>query len=95
MAAETKQSAALTETQAQPLREASKKKGVKKLLSMGGTFLTVAVLTGLLWVWADQAQLLEQDIPRLAFTLATHLSRRGGTPILLCYYNLKVSFSFL
>lgn len=75
MAAETKQSAALTETQAQPLREASKKKGVKKLLSMGGTFLTVAVLTGLLWVWADQAQLLEQDMD-LAFTLATTAESR-------------------
>ena len=42
----------------------------KKLLSMGGTFLTVAVLTGLLWVWADQSQLLIQEIG-LNFVLAT------------------------
>jgi len=42
----------------------------KKLLSMGGTFLTVAVLTGLLWVWADQSQLLIQEIS-LSFVLAT------------------------
>ncbi len=43
---------------------------IKKLLSMGGTFLTVAVLTGLLWVWADQSQLVDQEIP-LSFVLAT------------------------
>ena len=42
----------------------------KKLLGMGGTFLTVVVLTGLLWVWADQSQLIEQEIS-LSFILAT------------------------
>ncbi len=42
----------------------------KKLLGMGGTFLTVAVLTGLLWVWADQSQQVVQEIP-LSFVLAT------------------------
>ena len=51
------------------------RKGRKKLLSMGSTFLTVAVLTVLLWVWADQAQLLSQDIP-LAFTLSTAAKSR-------------------
>ncbi len=43
---------------------------IKKLLSMGGTFLTVAVLTVLLWVWADQSQLVSQEI-KLSFVLAT------------------------
>ncbi len=43
---------------------------VKKLLSIGGTFLTVAVLTGLLWVWADQSQLGIKEIG-LSFVLAT------------------------
>lgn len=43
---------------------------IKKLLSMSGTFLTVAVLTGLLWVWADQSQLVNQEIG-LSFVLAT------------------------
>ena len=42
---------------------------IKKLLSMSGTFLTVAVLTGLLWVWADQSQLVDQEI-KLSFVLA-------------------------
>ena len=42
----------------------------KKLLGMTGTFLTVAVLTGLLWVWADQSQQVVQEI-RLSFVLAT------------------------
>jgi hypothetical protein len=43
---------------------------IKKLLSMGGTFLTVVVLTGLLWVWAEQSQLKTKEIP-LSFVLAT------------------------
>ncbi len=43
---------------------------IKKLLSMGGTFLTVVVLTGLLWVWAEQSQLVSQEI-RLSFVLDT------------------------
>ena len=70
MAATSKQSTTAAEIQAQPLRGASSRKGLKKLLNMGSTFLTVAVLTGLLWVWADQAQLLGQDV-RLVFTVAT------------------------
>ena len=37
---------------------------------MGSTFLTVAVLTCLLWIWADQAQLLSQKM-RVMFTVAT------------------------
>ena len=43
---------------------------IKKLLSMSGTFLTVAVLTGLLWIWAEQSQLVKQEI-HLSFVLAT------------------------
>ena len=56
--------------QTKPLERAPKKKGAKKLLSMGGTFLTVAVLTCLLWIWANQAQLMSQTM-RVGFTVAT------------------------
>ena len=56
--------------QAEPLEPASKKTGAKKLLSMAGTFVTVAVLTCLLWIWANQAQQLKESIPVL-FTVAT------------------------
>ena len=54
---------------------ASRKKGARKLLSMGSTFLTVGVLTCLLWVWADQAQLNDQVI-KAVFTLATAADSR-------------------
>ncbi|NIA07454.1 MAG: hypothetical protein GWP14_07450 [Actinobacteria bacterium] len=56
--------------QTKPLEPAPPKKGAKKLLSMGSTFLTVVVLTCLLWIWANQAQLLSQNM-RVVFTVAT------------------------
>ena len=71
MATTSKHLTTAAEIQAQPAGRASSRKGLKKLLSMGSTFLTVAVLTGLLWVWADQAQLLSQDVPLVVLTVAT------------------------
>ena len=58
------------EIQVQPPRRASGRKRFKKLLSMGSAFLTVAALTVLMWVWADQAQLLDQEA-QLVFTVTT------------------------
>ena len=58
------------EIQTRPLERAPKKKGAKKLISMGSTFLTVAVLTCLLWIWANQAQLMIQNM-HVVFTVAT------------------------
>ena len=58
------------EIKVEPLERAPRKKGAKKLLSMGSTFLTVAVLTGLLWIWANQSQLMSQEM-KVVLSVAT------------------------
>lgn len=70
MSAKVKQAVAEEQIESQALEPAPKKKGARKLVSMLSTFLTVAILTCLLWIWANQAQQLKASVP-VVITVAT------------------------
>jgi len=70
MSGSVKQPVVEEQIESQALEPAPKKKGARKLVSMASTFLTVAVLTCLLWIWANQAEQLKENV-RVVFTVAT------------------------
>lgn len=62
MAKTPEQLASLPAESAEALAPTVKGGKMSRLLNMSGTFLTVAILTVLIWVWAEQSQLDEQHI---------------------------------
>ena len=70
MADDSEQLAVLPEEPVEAPQPKAKSSGFGKLINMAGTFLTVAILTVLIWVWADQSQLDEQQT-QVPITLAT------------------------